>query len=101
MCIRDSMFAEFHSDDPQFTPDAINMTVQAIEEIVKKFAVMKVKTIGSTIMLVAGIDDHRTRQEQVSGMVDAAIMIRACVFQDMNVDGLSYKIGVHLSLIHI
>eukprot|EP00656_Telonema_subtile_P027159 TRINITY_DN29188_c0_g1_i2.p1 TRINITY_DN29188_c0_g1~~TRINITY_DN29188_c0_g1_i2.p1 ORF type:complete len:142 (-),score=2.64 TRINITY_DN29188_c0_g1_i2:181-606(-) len=22
-------------------------------------------------------------------------MIRACVFQDMNVDGLSYKIGVH------
>eukprot|EP00164_Ancoracysta_twista_P008756 GFYU01012743.1.p1 GENE.GFYU01012743.1~~GFYU01012743.1.p1 ORF type:complete len:472 (-),score=6.11 GFYU01012743.1:132-1547(-) len=89
------MFAKFHSDDPQFTPAVINMTVQAIEEIVKKFAVMKVKTIGSTIMLVTGIDDQRTRQEQVSGMVDAAIMIRACVFQEMDVNGLSYKIGVH------
>jgi len=89
------MFAQFHSDDPQFTPDAINMTVQAVEEIVSKFAVMKVKTIGTTIMLVAGIDDHRTREEQVSGMLDAAIMIRACVFHEMNVENLSYKLGVH------
>jgi class 3 adenylate cyclase len=89
------MFAKFHSNDPAFTPEAIDMTVQAVEQITRRFKVMKVKTIGSTIMLVAGIDDPRTRQEQLTGIVDAAIMIRACVFQQMNVPNLVHRIGVH------
>ena len=37
------MFAKFHSDDEAFTPQVINMTVQAIEQIMKRFEVMKVK----------------------------------------------------------
>eukprot|EP00658_Telonema_sp_P-2_P004656 TRINITY_DN11722_c0_g2_i1.p1 TRINITY_DN11722_c0_g2~~TRINITY_DN11722_c0_g2_i1.p1 ORF type:complete len:150 (+),score=16.84 TRINITY_DN11722_c0_g2_i1:35-484(+) len=60
-----------------------------------QFEVMKVKTIGSTVMLVSGIDDPRTRQEQLTGVVDAAIMIRASVFPYANVDGLTYRIGIH------
>eukprot|EP00658_Telonema_sp_P-2_P076393 TRINITY_DN6673_c0_g5_i8.p1 TRINITY_DN6673_c0_g5~~TRINITY_DN6673_c0_g5_i8.p1 ORF type:complete len:738 (-),score=145.63 TRINITY_DN6673_c0_g5_i8:282-2495(-) len=89
------MFAEFKSTDPSFTPDTINMTVQAIEQVMKRFDVMKVKTIGSAIMLVAGIDDPRTRQDQLAAMVDAALVVRTCVFQKMNIPGLTHRIGVH------
>ena len=89
------MFVKFHSDDEAFTPDTINDTVQAVEQIMKQFAVMKVKTIGSTIMLVAGIDDPRPRQEQLAGMVDAAIATRSFVLQAMEVPGLTYRIGIH------
>ena len=89
------MFAEFKSSDASFTPDTINMTVQAIEQIMKGFNVMKVKTIGSSIMLVSGIDDMRTRQDQLAGMVDAAIVVRTCVFQKMNIPNLSYRVGIH------
>ena len=89
------MFAKFHSDDEAFTPQVINETVQAIEQIMKQFDVMKVKTIGSNVMAVCGIDDPRTRQEQLTAVVDAAIMIRACVFQQMNVPNLVHRIGIH------
>ena len=89
------MFAKFHSDDPAFTPEVINSTVQAIEELVKPHDVMKVKTIGSTVMLVGGIDDPRMRQEHVASVVDAAIMVRGYVFQDMQVPDLHFRIGIH------
>eukprot|EP00658_Telonema_sp_P-2_P081899 TRINITY_DN8512_c0_g1_i1.p1 TRINITY_DN8512_c0_g1~~TRINITY_DN8512_c0_g1_i1.p1 ORF type:complete len:249 (-),score=50.37 TRINITY_DN8512_c0_g1_i1:110-856(-) len=89
------MFVKFHSDDPTFTPDIINDAVRAVEQIMKQFDVMKVKTIGSTIMLVAGIDDPRPRQEQLAGMVDAAIATRSCVLHLMDVPGLTYRIGIH------
>ena len=88
------MFIKFHSDDADFTPHKIHMGVQAVEEIAKRFGVKKVKTIGSTVMLVGGIDDPRTRQEHMFGMVDAAIMVRA-VFQAMKVANLEYRIGIH------
>ena len=90
------MFIKFHSsDDSSFTPEAINLVVQAVEHVMKRFDVMKVKTIGSTIILVAGIDDPRTRQEQLSGVVDAAIMVRAYAMPTLDINDLTYRIGIH------
>ena len=90
------MFAEFSSPRSQsLTPQAINKIVMDVETIAKRLDVMKVKTIGSTIMAVCGIDDPRSRQEQLTSVVDAAIMIRACVFQQMNVPNLVHRIGIH------
>ena len=89
------LFAKFHSDDAAFTPDVINATVQAMEDAMKKLSVMKVKTIGSTVIAVAGIDDPRTRNEQVSAVVKAAITIRTSVLGPMEVPGLMYQMGVH------
>jgi hypothetical protein len=46
-----------------------------MQETMYWFGVMKVKTISSTAMLVAGIDDKKS-SGQLSGVIDAAIMIR-------------------------
>eukprot|EP00658_Telonema_sp_P-2_P037396 TRINITY_DN26903_c0_g1_i1.p1 TRINITY_DN26903_c0_g1~~TRINITY_DN26903_c0_g1_i1.p1 ORF type:complete len:184 (-),score=29.21 TRINITY_DN26903_c0_g1_i1:16-567(-) len=86
MCIRDSIntiINHHHSSPSPLTPNVINLTIQAVEQVVQKFRVKKVKTIGSTIMLVAGVDDPRSREEQVTGMVEAAVMIRSSIFQPM------------------
>ena len=90
------MFAKFESPGKSpLTPDLINLTVQAIEQVIQQFDVRKVKSVGSVVMMVAGIDDVRSRQEQISSVADSAIAIRACIFEHMKIPGLEYKIGIH------
>jgi hypothetical protein len=91
------LFAKFCATDVGLSTEAINMTVQMMELVMQRHGVRKVKTIGSTMMCVVGIDDPRSRQDQLSAIVDAARVVRFSVFHKMNAEHpkLTHAIGIH------
>jgi hypothetical protein len=72
------MFVSF--EPPVITYDTISDTVTRIEAVARSRSMQKVKTIGKTVVLVAGIDKGERFQHVAINSVDAALEIQRKVF---------------------
>jgi class 3 adenylate cyclase len=89
------LFAAIRADSLRY--DTVDNVIQEMEQTVARHGVLKVKTMGSTMMCLIGIDSSRSRTEAVATMIDAARDMRRVVLQPLaaHIDGLHYAIGIN------
>jgi class 3 adenylate cyclase len=75
---------------------AVDGAVQDMEDVAKRHGVLKVKTMGTTMMCVAGVNDGVSRMDATMSMIDAARDIRRGVLEPLSkeANGLHYAIGI-------
>jgi class 3 adenylate cyclase len=89
------MFATFRA--PGMGYAEVDRLIQLMEGATRPAGVMKVKTMGSTMMCVAGIDGGVSRLDALLAMIHAAAAIRRDVFAPLAVQqpGLHFSIGIN------
>jgi class 3 adenylate cyclase len=92
------LFATFDSDGMRY--DEVDRAIQSMELIVQRYNVLKVKTIGSTIMCVAGADGTHTRQSDIGAVVSAARDMRREVLRPLAAksgeSAMRFSVGVSI-----
>jgi class 3 adenylate cyclase len=91
------LFARLHTADADTSYNSTDATIKRMEAIVAGHGVLKVKTIGPTMMVVGNIDDELARDESIAVMLRAAVEIRDEVFRPLaaGADGVRYSIGIN------
>jgi class 3 adenylate cyclase len=92
------MFVSF--EPPVMAYDTISDTVMRIEAVARGRSIQKVKTIGTTVVLVAGIDKSLQFDDAVVNVVDAALEIQRRVFPVHLTEGWKHRIGIHCGPIY-
>jgi class 3 adenylate cyclase len=87
------MFVSFAP--PVLTYEAISDTVTRIEAVARGRSIQKVKTIGTTVLLVAGIDGSLQFEDAAVNGVEAALEIQRRVFPARQAEGWWHRVGVH------
>jgi class 3 adenylate cyclase len=89
------LFASFAAEG--LSHDTIDRTVQDMEAAAARHGILKVKTMGSTMLCVAGIDGGLSRAEAVATVIDAAREMRRVVLEPLAaaVAGLRFAVGVN------
>jgi class 3 adenylate cyclase len=88
------MFVTFHAADEAY--DMVNEMIQRCEVVADEHGVQKVKTIGTTLLFVDGIDSRVSAEECLVRTIDAARRMQATVFDRMaRVDGFRWTAGVN------
>jgi class 3 adenylate cyclase len=75
--------------------DTISDTVMRIESVARGRSIQKVKTMGTTVVLVAGIDKSLQFEDAVVNCVEAALEIQRRVFPMHLTEGWKHRIGMH------
>jgi len=89
------MFAYFHP--PTLTYSAISDTITRIEGVASRRAIQKVKTIGTTVLFVSGLDHRTPLQHSVTNVLECALDIKARVFPGTaQTEGWNFRVGVHV-----
>jgi class 3 adenylate cyclase len=75
----------------------VRTTIADIEDVVHEHGVLKVKTIGSTMLCLLGIDDALTAEERVCAMVLTARAVQRHVFAPLAQTAvtLRFTVGIH------
>uniref|UniRef100_A0A6U4R5Y4 adenylate cyclase n=1 Tax=Neobodo designis TaxID=312471 RepID=A0A6U4R5Y4_NEODS len=91
------MFVSFAP--PVLTYEAISDTVTRIESVARGRSIQKVKTIGTTVLLVAGIDGSLQFEDAAVNMVEAGLEIQRRVFPARQAEGWWHRVGIHAGAI--
>jgi class 3 adenylate cyclase len=88
------LFATFAAEG--LSHDTIDRTMQDMEAAAARYGILKVKTMGSTMLCVAGIGGSLSRAEAVATVVDTARDMRRVVLDPLasSVPGLRYAVGI-------
>lgn len=86
------MFVSF--EPPVFAYDAVSDTITRIESVARWRSIQKVKTIGSTVLCVAGIDKTLSTEDAAVNMIEAALEIKRRVFPETLTGSWTFRIAI-------
>jgi class 3 adenylate cyclase len=87
------MFVRF--EPPVLTYGAVVDTVTRIEAVARGRSIQKVKTIGTTVLLVAGLERSISFDDAAVNCVEAALEVRRRVFPAGLSEGWSFAVGLN------
>jgi len=88
------MFVAF--EPPALSYRVISDTISRIESVATWRSIQKVKTIGTTVLCVAGIDKSLGFEDAVANVLECSVEIERRVFPSAVSTGWTYRIGIHV-----